>query len=84
MVRLLSNTVTSPGVGLLSMQQFSREELLITIASIREYVGMAPTRNICNRPYAIPYVTKRETDSGRKSRYYAAILSGKEDRGIGA
>ena len=31
------------------------------------------------RPYAIPYVTKRETDSGRKSGYYAAILSGKED-----
>ena len=36
------------------------------------------------RPYAIPYVTKLETDSGRKSGYYAAILSGKEDRGIGA
>ena len=36
------------------------------------------------RPYAIPHVTKRETDSGRKSGYYAAILSGKEDRGIGA
>ena len=34
------------------------------------------------RPYAIPHVTKRETDSGRKSGYYAAILSGKEDRGI--
>ena len=33
---------------------------------------------------AIPHVTKRETDSGRKSGYYAAILSGKEDRGIGA
>ena len=36
------------------------------------------------RPYAIPHVTERETDSGRKSGYYAAILSGKEDRGIGA
>ena len=36
------------------------------------------------RPYATPYVTKRETDSERKSGYYAAILSGKEDRGIGA
>ena len=34
------------------------------------------------RPYAIPHVTKHETDSGRKSRYYAAILSGKEDRDI--
>ena len=28
-----------------------------------------------------PYVTKRETDSGWKARYYAAILSGKNDRG---
>ena len=36
------------------------------------------------RPYAIPHVTKRETGSGRKSGYYAAILSGKEDHGIGA
>ena len=35
-----------------------------------------------NRPYAIPHVTKREMDSGRKSGYYAAILSGKEDRSI--
>ena len=34
MVRLLPNTVSSPGVGLLSMQQFSREELLINIANI--------------------------------------------------
>ena len=41
-------------------------------------------RRVTNRPYAIPHVTKRETDSGRKSGYYAAILSGKEDRGIGA
>ena len=24
----------------------------------------------CYRPYAVPHVTKRETDSGRKSRYY--------------
>ena len=39
---------------------------------------------MCNRPYAIPHVTKRETDSGRKSGYYAAILSGKEDCSIGA
>ena len=31
------------------------------------------------RPYAIPRVTKRTTDSGRKSGYYAIILSGKED-----
>ena len=38
----------------------------------------------CYRPYAIPHVTKHETDSGRKSGYYATILSGKEDRGIGA
>ena len=36
------------------------------------------------RPYAIPRVTKRETDSGRKFGFYAAILSGKEDRGVGA
>ena len=34
------------------------------------------------RPYAIPHVTKRKTDSGRKSGYYAAILSGMEDHGI--
>ena len=34
------------------------------------------------RPYAILHVTKRETNSGRKSGYYAAILSGKEDCGI--
>ena len=37
-----------------------------------------------NRTYAIPHVTKRETDNGQKSGYYATILSGKEDRGIGA
>ena len=36
------------------------------------------------RPYAIPHVTKREMDSGWKSGYYPAILSGKEDRDIGA
>ena len=35
-----------------------------------------------NRPYAIPHVTKRKTNSGRKSGYYAAILSGKEECGI--
>ena len=28
------------------------------------------------------HVNKRETDSGRKSGYYAAILSGKNDRGL--
>ena len=28
---------------------------------------------------SLPRVTKREMDSGRKSRYYAAILSGKND-----
>ena len=33
------------------------------------------------RPYAIPHLTKRKMDSGRKSEYYATILSGKEDRG---
>ena len=37
---------------------------------------------LCYRPYAIPQVTKRETDSGQKSGYYAAILSGKEDHGL--
>ena len=35
-----------------------------------------------HRPYAIPNATKHKTDSGRKSGYYTAILSGKEDRGI--
>ena len=34
------------------------------------------------RLYTIPHVTKREMDSGRKSGYYAAILSSKEDHGI--
>ena len=34
------------------------------------------------RPYAIPHVTKCKTDSGRKSGYYTAILSGKEDRSL--
>ena len=29
-----------------------------------------------------PHVTKREMDGGQKSRYYAAILSGKNDRGL--
>ena len=29
-----------------------------------------------------PHVTKCEMDSGRKSGYYAAILSGKNDRGV--
>ena len=38
-----------------------------------------------NRPYAIDVITqitKRETDGGRKFRYYAAILSGKNGRGL--
>ena len=37
------------------------------------------------RPYAIDviiHMTKRETDGGRKLGYYAAILSGKNDRGL--
>ena len=29
-----------------------------------------------------PHVTKCETDSGQKSGYYAAILSGKNDHGL--
>ena len=29
-----------------------------------------------------PRVTKREMDSGQKARYYAAILSGKNDSGL--
>ena len=29
-----------------------------------------------------PHVTKREMDGGQKSRYYAAILSGKNDCGL--
>ena len=32
-----------------------------------------------NRPYAISHVTNVKTNSGRKSRYFAAILSGKND-----
>ena len=43
---------------------------------------MAESESRKYRPYAIPYVTKRKTNSGRKSGYYAAILSGKEERGI--
>ena len=38
-----------------------------------------------NRPYAIDVITqitKRETDGGRKFGYYAAILSGKNGRGL--
>ena len=34
------------------------------------------------RLYVIHHVTKREVESGWKSRYYAAILGGKEDRGL--
>ena len=34
-----------------------------------------------NRPCAIPHVTKSKTNSEWKSRYYVAILSGKEERG---
>ena len=34
------------------------------------------------RPYAIPHITKRETDTGQTSGYYAAILSSKEDGGL--
>ena len=30
----------------------------------------------------ITHITKRETDGGRKFGYYAAILSGKNDRGL--
>ena len=28
------------------------------------------------------HITKRETDSGQKARYYATTLSGKNDRGL--
>ena len=38
-----------------------------------------------NRPYAIDVITqitKREMDGGRKFGYYAAILSGKNGRGL--
>ena len=49
-----------------------------------ESLGLCYHQSNANRPYAIPHVTKCETDSGQKSGYYAAILSGKEDRGIGA
>ena len=35
-----------------------------------------------HRPYAIPNITKHKMDSGRKSGYYTAILSGKEDHGL--
>ena len=38
-----------------------------------------------NRPYAIDvitHVTERKTVGGRKSGYYAAILSGKNDRSL--
>ena len=31
---------------------------------------------------AIPHVTKRKTNSGGQSGYYATILSGKKDRGL--
>ena len=40
------------------------------------------TVNRCYDGYAIPHVTKRKTDSGQKSRYYATILSYKEDCGL--
>ena len=66
----------------------------IILPRLRAFIGVTHSYSNCpflcalamayNRPYAIPHVTKRETDSGRKSGYYAAILSGKEDRGIGA
>ena len=32
------------------------------------------------RPYAIPHVTKCETDNEQKAGYYVAILSGKKKR----
>ena len=53
----------------------SRVSVLLT--SCRSYVVL--------RPYAIDvitHITKRETDGGRKFGYYAAILSGKNDRGL--
>ena len=49
---------------------------------------MSGRKKLCqnrNRPYAMtssPRVTKRDTDSERKPAYYAAILSGKNDRGL--
>ena len=36
--------------------------------------------NLIKRSYAIPHINKRKMDSGQKSGYYSAILSGKEDR----
>ena len=37
----------------------------------------------CSRSIdVITHVTKRETDGGRKSGYYATILSGKNDHGL--
>ena len=44
------------------------------------YLLWSYTVAVLYRPYAIPHVTKHITDSGQKSGYYAAILSGKEDR----
>ena len=54
---------------------------LLTLDKLQPYT-IELSMMASNRPYAIPHVTKRETDSGQKSGYYTAILSGKEDRGI--
>ena len=51
-------------------------------SSLENLQGDAKFPGRTDRHYAIPHVTKRKTDSGRKSRYYAAILSDKEERDL--
>ena len=46
--------------------------------------ALASLGSTAYRPYAIPHVTKREMDNGRKSRYYATILSQEMTAVIGA
>ena len=48
---------------------------------MRVVVGVKAVGACCNPSLniAIPHITKRKTDSGQKSGYYTAILSGKED-----
>ena len=56
--------------------------LLLKALQIADCLKTSLGQKYMYRLYVIHHVTKREAESGRESRYYAAILGGKEDRGL--
>ena len=56
--------------------------LLLKAFQIADCLKTSLGQKYMYRLYAIHHVTKHEVESGWKSGYYAAILGGKEDRGL--